>query len=73
MTSQINMKTLFTDLGLLGTSISAGLSGLINDYGGFLVTLGGAILFGIIRWQQHQATMRLLRLDEELKRRQLNE
>ncbi len=49
MTSSLNMKTNITDVALLGTSITAGFSGLLNDYGGFLVTLGGAILLGVIR------------------------
>lgn len=67
------MKTNITDLALLGTSVTAGFSGLVNDYGGFLVTLGGALLLGVIRWNEHRANMRLLKLDEELKRKQLQE
>ncbi len=73
MTSSLNMKTNITDVALLGTSITAGFSGLLNDYGGFLVTLGGAILLGVIRWNEHKANMRLLKIKEEQLRRELGE
>ena len=71
MTSSLNMKTNITDVALLGTSITAGFSGLLNDYGGFMVTLGGAVLLGVIRWNEHKANMRLLKINEEKLRREL--
>lgn len=67
------MNTNVTDATWLAMSILAGFSNLVDQHGGFLVTAAGALLFGIIRWQQHKQTMKNLKLDEELKRKQLKD
>ena len=61
------MDTKFTDMGLLGMTVMAA----IQDHTGLLITAVGAVFVGYIRWQQHRQTMKNLKLDEELKRKEL--
>lgn len=61
-----NMKTTITEVTLLGTSITAGLSGLVNDYGGFLVTVGSSIFLAVIRWQEHRANLRKMDIEAKI-------
>jgi type II secretory pathway component PulF len=66
------MKTNVLDSAILGTSIMAGLSNFLDNYGGFLITAGSALLIGYIRLQEHRKNMELLDLDIEAKRKELN-
>jgi hypothetical protein len=62
------MNSKFTDMGLLGMTVVAAL----QDHTGLIITGFGAIFVGIIRLQQHRQTMKNLRLDEQLKMKELN-
>lgn len=68
-----NMRIDLTDIALLGTSLGAGVIGSLETYGSFLITAGGAILLGVIRWQQHRQQLKNMQLDEEIKRRKLED
>ena len=69
----LRMKTNILDSTILGTSFIAGLTGFLDNYAGFMITVGSAILVGYIRYREHKKTMELMELDKQLKQKQLKE
>lgn len=70
---ELRMKTNILDSTILGTSFIAGLTGLLDNYAGFIITASSAILVGYIRYREHKKTMELMELDKQLKQKELNE
>ena len=65
----LSMNTRVTDTALLA---SFGLAAF-QDHAGLVFTIIGGLFVGVIRWQQHRQTIKNMRLDEALKREELNQ
>lgn len=50
----------------------AGVSGLVDNYGGFLITLAMSLLVGYIRLEEHRKNMKLKDLEIRAKEQELN-
>lgn len=68
-----DMQLSTTDIAILGSSVMTGITGIIHTYGAFLFTAASTVVLLMIKWQQHRQTMTNLKLDEELKRRKLEQ